>query len=131
MVHCVFMQCFSIFRKTITVITCSTIFCSTAFFPCYEEGSVRVANGTYIYRNFGITYAGRVEVCYNGSYGSVCDVDWDEEDAIVVCRRRFGLGYSKYSSVLDGAGKIFQYGVLHYPNVVLIFPMLIMCYETL
>ena len=108
MVHHVFMQCFSIFRKTVTVITCSTIFCSTAFIPCYGEGSVRVANTTYTYRNFTFIYGGRVEVCYNGSYGSVCDVGWDEEDAIVVCRRQFGLDYSKYSSVPDGAGKIFQ-----------------------
>ena len=83
-------------------------FCSTAFIPCYGEGYVRVANTTYIYRNFTFIYGGRVEVCYNGSYGSVCDVDWDEEDAIVVCRRQFGLDYSKYSSVPDGAGKIFQ-----------------------
>ena len=77
-------------------------FLSAAFIPCYREGSIRVANGTYTYsRNFdgGATYAGRIEVCYNGSYGSVCDVGWDEEDASIVCRNSFGIenGYSKYS----------------------------------
>ena len=43
-------------------------------------------------------------MCFNGSYGSVCDVGWDDEDASVVCRSYFGFenGLSKYSSVLDG-----------------------------
>ena len=78
-------------------------FYSTAFFPCYGEGSVRVANTTYSYSDGGFSYSGRVEVCYNGSYGSVCDVGWDDEDASVVCQSYFGFGndFSKYSSDLD------------------------------
>ena len=31
--------------------------------------------------------AGRVEVCIDNVYGSVCNDRWDERDATVVCRQ--------------------------------------------
>ena len=32
---------------------------------------------------------GRVEVCTNSTYSSVCDYGWDEADALVFCRNYF------------------------------------------
>lgn len=52
-----------------------------------EEGSVRL-RGPRI-----STFGGRVEVCVELSWTTVCDETWDNLDASVVCHQ---LGFSPY-----------------------------------
>ena len=47
-----------------------------------NNGQVRLMNGTIA--SEGIE--GRVEICYNNTYGTICDDLWDEQAAQVVCR---------------------------------------------
>lgn len=44
------------------------------------NGEVRLMNGT-------VENEGRVELCFNGRWGTVCDDRWGNEDATVVCRQ--------------------------------------------
>ena len=51
--------------------------------PC-TDGELRLAGGN-------IANEGRVEICMNNVWGTVCDDFWGKTDAAVVCRQ---LGYS-------------------------------------
>nr|AWV50460.1 SR-I [Amphioctopus fangsiao] len=63
---------------------------------------IRLANGTNTY--------GRVELFHNGTWGTICDDSWDNDDAKVVCRM-LGLsgGIAFPRSWFDqGTGEIFM-----------------------
>ena len=48
-----------------------------------NEGTIRLADGAF-------TQQGRVEICTNGVWGTICDNGWDNADAYILCK---GLGY--------------------------------------
>ena len=54
--------------------------------PCGPEGTVRLVDGI-------VPHQGRVEICRNGRWSTICNSPtyrWDNNDATVVCRQ---LGY--------------------------------------
>ena len=59
---------------------------------------------------------GRVEVYYNGLWGTVCNVGWDDTDASVVCKQ-LGIG-SSGTAILNvnifgpGTGRIFLSNIM-------------------
>ena len=68
---------------------------------CFTDGEFRTFNRTEgsFGRNGEYTFTARVDVCYNGTFGSICDIGWDEEDARVFCGNELaqstGSGYCK------------------------------------
>ena len=68
---------------------------------CYS-GAVRLAGGPN-------RAEGRVEVCSNNTWGTVCDVGWDENDAVPACRSA-GFYWGQYnlpSKALKGCGSTY------------------------
>ena len=61
---------------------------SVVYSTACVDGQVLLYNGSYLSPNLT---EGTVLVCYNNTYGTVCDDFWDELEARVVCT---SLGYS-------------------------------------
>ena len=48
------------------------------------NGDLRLVNGTTVMSG---AQEGRVEMCYNNTYGTICDDRWTPYDAVVVCNK--------------------------------------------
>ena len=57
-----------------------------------SDGSIRLIGST-------VARQGRVEICLEGRWGTVCDTSWDSRDAAVVCRQ---LGHSSLGECITG-----------------------------
>ena len=65
-----------------------------------NDGDIRLSNGA-------TDNEGRVEICFNEVWGSICDDSWDRREVSVVCRE---LGYTDDVNNLVVLGAFFGKG---------------------
>ena len=58
--------------------------------PRCNDFDVRLANMSLFLQDGNLVAAGNIETCLNGSYFSICDTDWDDVEAQLICN---SLGY--------------------------------------
>ena len=71
-----------------------------SFQECPYPGALQLVSGNGTDSN-----EGRVEICYGGQWGTICDDFWGRYDAQVVCRQ---LGYRTYGKQQDLIGSVYS-----------------------
>ena len=75
-------------------------FLNVVLSQCSTDGELRYTNEITTTNSSGTFTTARVEVCYNGTYGAICDKYYSKETAELVCQNRF--------SATTGQGKLLR-----------------------
>ena len=75
------------------IVCCEVLSCGV-YIECVD-GDVRLVDETDNSHN---VTEGRVEFCFAGQWGTVCDYEWGDADATVVCNQ-LGLGAKSMSTL--------------------------------
>ena len=63
------------------------------------DTGIRLAEGEYVYE-------GRIEVLYKGKWGTVCDDNFDDNDADVACKMMGMIKAKRWQKFRPGSGEI-------------------------
>ena len=85
---CVYVHLVPLFKDYVVCLACFLVCIVLGYSNYYhtacKDGDLRLMDGN-------TTREGRVEICYDNVYGTVCDDQWGPLDAAVACRQ---LGFS-------------------------------------